>query len=48
MTQPVAVPSFEKSPAARPLTDSLKVTSKVRLDAFVTSSVLEVPVSEPA
>ncbi len=45
---PVAVPTFEKSLAARPVTDSLNVTSKMRNAAFVMRSEFETPVSEPA
>jgi hypothetical protein len=46
--QPVAVPWLEKSPPARPDTDSLKVTVKAGLEALVMLSLLEVPVSEAA
>ena len=46
--QPVAVPTFEKSPPVRLLIASLNVTLKIGLVALVRLSVFELPESEAA
>ena len=48
ITQPVAVPRFDRSLVRNPVTGTSNVTSNTSVAAFVTSSLLEVPESDDA
>ena len=48
ITQPVAVPRFDRSLARNPVTGTSNVTSNTRVAALVTLSLFEVPLSDAA